>query len=80
MQATRYPRAFMGLFAFLSESIIGFTIRHGPSGFFKPACPNVRVGIKFNHIRLDVQKWGAVENVHVLDVKYAAFNAVEADD
>jgi len=67
----------MGLFAGLFESIIRFPARDDFPDFLEPAGPHFQLSIEFRNIRLDVEERCAVENVHILDVKYTVLHLVK---
>lgn len=78
--ALGYHVTCMDLFAILFESIIRFPSWHGFPGFLKPPSPHFHLIIEFRHIGFDVQKWGAVKNVHILNVQHTVFDLVQLNN
>jgi len=63
-------------FAALFEPIVGLVVRNGLPGFLEPAGPDIGLGVELRDVRLDVQKRGPVEDVHVPDIQQRALIAV----
>jgi hypothetical protein len=67
-------------FACLFESVICPLFGHGLPDPIKPARPDIDLMVKFWNIRLNVEKGGTVQDVHILDMQSAVLYPLQLDN